>query len=54
LSKAENSTLDPRTIALIVGIGVAIQGAIAIAFLAVKAVYGKGLKQKNQFSMKGV
>ncbi len=54
LSKAENSTLDPRTIALVVGIGVAIQGVIAMAFLAVKAVYGKGLKQKNQFSMKGV
>jgi hypothetical protein len=52
-SEANNST-TARTIALVVGIAVAIQGAVAIAFLAVKALYGKGLKPKNQFSMKGV
>jgi hypothetical protein len=46
--------MNSKTIVLIVGVGVAIQGAIAIAFLAVKAFHTKGLKQKNQFSMKGV
>jgi hypothetical protein len=53
ISKAKNS-MNSKTIVLIVGVGVAIQGAIAIAFLAVKAFHTKGLKQKNQFSMKGV
>jgi hypothetical protein len=38
----------------VVGIAVATQGAVAVAFLAVKATYGKGMKSKNLYPMKGV